>query len=54
MIRSVGWLTLSALYVGLVSTLLVFVLGRWLGPQGFGEYSAVLSIVSILAIAMDG
>ena len=54
MIKAIGWQTLSALYVGVASTLLVFLVGRWLGPEGFGEYSVVLSIISILAIALDG
>lgn len=54
MFKAIGWQTASAVYVGLASTLLVFGLGRLLGPQGFGEYSVVLAVAAILGIFIDG
>ncbi|MFC4161766.1 oligosaccharide flippase family protein [Chitinimonas lacunae] len=46
--------TLATLWVALVSMLLVFVLGRWLGPAGFGQYNYVLTVATLVAILQDG
>ncbi|MDT8397313.1 MAG: oligosaccharide flippase family protein [Pseudomonadales bacterium] len=45
---------LATTYVAGVSMLLIFFLGRMLGPENFGIYSFVLSAVSIYAIVLDG
>ncbi|MFK4763534.1 oligosaccharide flippase family protein [Desulfobaculum sp. SPO524] len=44
----------AAGYVGVVSMGLSFVLGRLLGPQGFGDYSALLTLGALFAIVQDG
>ena len=45
---------LGALYTAAVSIGLAFVLGRVLGPEGFGSYSYILTIATIFFILQDG
>lgn len=44
----------ASLWVAGVSMVLVFALGRMLGPEAFGEYNYVLTLASLLAIVQDG
>jgi len=45
---------LGALYTAAVSIGLTFVLGRVLGPDGFGSYSYILTIATLFLILQDG
>ncbi|AVS73273.1 oligosaccharide flippase family protein [Paracidovorax cattleyae] len=51
-----GWInqTAASLWVAAVSMVLVFALGRLLGPERFGEYNYVLTLASLIAILQDG
>ncbi|MDA8454083.1 oligosaccharide flippase family protein [Acidovorax sp. GBBC 3334] len=51
-----GWANQAAasLWVAAVSMVLVFALGRLLGPAAFGEYNYVLTLASLIAILQDG
>ncbi len=51
-----GWVnqTAASLWVAVVSMVLVFALGRLLGPERFGEYNYVLTLASLIAILQDG
>lgn len=44
----------ATLYAAAVSVGLTFLLGRVLGPAGFGEYSYLLTLGSLFAILQDG
>ncbi|WCM92442.1 oligosaccharide flippase family protein [Acidovorax sp. NCPPB 2350] len=44
----------ASLWVAGVSMVLVFALGRILGPESFGDYNYVLTLASLLAIVQDG
>lgn len=44
----------ATLYSAVLSTLLSFALGRFLGPDSFGVYSYILTMASLFAIAQDG
>lgn len=44
----------ATLFSAVLSTLLSFALGRFLGPQSFGAYSYILTMASIFAIVQDG
>nr|WP_279343538.1 oligosaccharide flippase family protein [Fundidesulfovibrio terrae] len=44
----------ATLYSAVLSTLLSFALGRFLGPESFGTYSYILTAASIFAIFQDG
>ncbi|MBI4806320.1 MAG: oligosaccharide flippase family protein [Desulfovibrio sp.] len=44
----------ATLYCAVLSTLLSFALGRFLGPDAFGVYSYILTMVSLFAIFQDG
>jgi O-antigen/teichoic acid export membrane protein len=44
----------ATLYAAAVSVGLTFVLGRALGPAGFGQYSYILTLASLYAILQDG
>jgi O-antigen/teichoic acid export membrane protein len=44
----------ASLYAAAVSVGLTFLLGRVLGPAGFGEYSYILTLGSLFAILQDG
>lgn len=46
--------SVASLWVAGVSMVLVFALGRILGPEAFGEYNYVLTLASLLAIVQDG
>ena len=41
-------------YVGAISMLLTFLYGRMLGPDGFGDFSYILTLGSLFAILQDG
>jgi len=41
-------------YSAVLSTLLSFALGRFLGPESFGVYSYILTMASLFAILQDG
>ena len=45
---------LATLYTAGVSLGLTFVLGRVLGPDGFGRYSYILTIATLFFILQDG
>ncbi len=51
-----GWAnqTAASLWVAAVSMVLVFALGRILGPADFGEYNYLLTLASLVAILQDG
>jgi O-antigen/teichoic acid export membrane protein len=53
-IRSAFSQWFSTIYVALISIVLVFLLGRFLGPNQFGIYSYIQSIVSICFIFQEG
>lgn len=53
-VKSLGSQWLAAFYVAAVSMLVVFTLGRLLGPEGFGVYSYILSAAAIYGIVLDG
>lgn len=44
----------ATLYSAVLSTLLSFALGRFLGPESFGAYSYILTMASLFAILQDG
>jgi O-antigen/teichoic acid export membrane protein len=44
----------ATLYSAVLSTLLSFALGRFLGPDAFGVYSYILTMASLFAIFQDG
>jgi len=44
----------ATLYNAVLSTLLSFALGRFLGPEAFGGYSYILTLASLFAILQDG
>ncbi|NJB68670.1 O-antigen/teichoic acid export membrane protein [Desulfobaculum xiamenense] len=45
---------LAAAFVGAVSMLISFALGRVLGPVAFGDYATVLTAAALFGIAQDG
>ncbi len=45
---------LATLYTAAVSLGLTFVLGRVLGPEGFGSYSYILTLAMLFFILQDG
>lgn len=53
-VKAIGSQWLATAYVGAVSMLLAFFLGRKLGAEGFGVYSYVLTIGSLYLIFQDG
>jgi O-antigen/teichoic acid export membrane protein len=44
----------ATLYSAVLSTLLSFALGRFLGPESFGKYSYIVTVASLFAILQDG
>ena len=52
--RALGVQWTSTIYVAGVSALLTFALGRLLGPEAFGRYSAVWALAAIFGIIQDG
>lgn len=54
LIRAWASQTAATLWVAAVSMLLVFALGRLLGPAGFGQYNYVLTLATLVAILQDG
>ncbi len=45
---------LGTLYTAAVSLGLTFLLGRVLGPEGFGTYSYVLTLATLFLVLQDG
>ena len=44
----------ATLYSAVLSTMVSFALGRYLGPDFFGDYSYIVTVASLFAIVQDG
>jgi len=54
LVRSFSTQWLATAYGAVVSLLLVFLFGRLLGPETFGNYNYLLTLASLFAILQDG
>lgn len=52
--RALGSQWAATLYAAAVAVGLTFLLGRVLGPAGFGQYTYILTLASLFAILQDG
>jgi len=53
-IKALGSQWIAVAYTAAISSLLIFFLGRILGPENFGIYSYALTLASLFAMAQDG
>ncbi|MDD4220870.1 MAG: flippase [Candidatus ainarchaeum sp.] len=52
-VRNIGWLTISKVFVYLLSIVTITLIPRYLGVEGYGQLNFALSFVSLFAVFFD-